>query len=100
VLNAPPHHLSWWNEGALQALAGQLELIPEAIETVPFSFDSIIYWMGRFAPKLTGDRYFRAHWMWYGALVWSWIIGRASNLFFRVPASAKPSGLLLIARKR
>ena len=56
VLNAPPHHLSWWNERALHALADQLGLVVEAIEPTPFSsHDSIIYWMGRCAPKLTGD---------------------------------------------
>ena len=61
--------------------------------------DSIIYWMGRFAPKLTADRYFRAYWIWYGALAWSWLFGRACNALFRVPASAVPSGLLLVACK-
>jgi SAM-dependent methyltransferase len=49
VLNAPPHHLSWWNESALRALASRLDLATEAIEAVPFSFDSIIYWMARYA---------------------------------------------------
>jgi SAM-dependent methyltransferase len=99
VLNAPPNHLSWWDEGALRAVAGRLDLKTEAIETVPFSFDSLIYWMGRFAPKLTGDRYFRAHWTWYCALTWSWLVGRVCDALFRVPASARPSGLLLVARK-
>jgi SAM-dependent methyltransferase len=99
VLNAPPHHLSWWNEGALRALADRLDLVVQSIETVPFSFDSIIYWMGRLAPKLTDGRYFRAHWAWHAALVWSWLVGRACDALFRVPASAKPSGLLLVARK-
>jgi hypothetical protein len=55
--------------------------------------------MGRFAPQLTGDRYFRAHWTWHCALVWSWLVGRASDALFRVPVMAKPSGLLLVARK-
>jgi SAM-dependent methyltransferase len=99
VLNAPPHHLSWWNETALNALADRLSLAIEAIEAVPFSFDSTIYWMGRLSPKLTGDRYFRAHWTWYCGLAWSWLLGRACDALFRVPASAKASGLLLIARK-
>jgi len=101
VLNAPPHHLSWWNERALRALTDQLGLVVEEIEPTPFSsHDSIIYWMGHCAPKLTGDRYFRAHWVWYGALAWSWLVGRACNAMFRVPVSAGPSGLLLIAGKR
>jgi hypothetical protein len=99
VLNAPPNHLSWWDEGALRAVAGRLDLKTEAIEAVPFSFDSLVYWMGRFAPKLTGARYFRAHWTWYCALAWSWLLGRACDALFRVPAAARPSGLLLIARK-
>jgi SAM-dependent methyltransferase len=100
VLNAPPNHLSWWNQGALRALAERLDLAVEALEALPFwPCDSLIYWMGRFAPKLTRDRYFRAHWTWYGALAWSWLVARICNALFRVPASAGPSGLLLVARK-
>src|SRR5215469_10825293 len=99
VLNAPPNHLSWWNEGALQELVHRLGLVSEVLETVPFSFDSLIYWMGRLTPKLTGERYFRAHWTWHCALIWSWLVGRTSDALFRVPASARPSGLLLVARK-
>jgi len=100
VFNAPPHHLSWWSESALRALADRLDLVVEAVETVPFStHDSIIYWMGRFAPKLTGHKYFYAHWTWYAALAWSWLAGRTANALFRVPATAKASGLLLAARK-
>jgi hypothetical protein len=43
VLNAPTHHLSWWNEDALRVLSDRLDLLTEAIEAVPFSFDNIIY---------------------------------------------------------
>lgn len=99
VLNAPPHHLSWWNEDALRALADRLDLLTEAIEAVPFSFDTITYWMGRCAPKLTGKRYFRAHWIWYGALAWSWALGRACDAVFSIPAAARPAALMLVARK-
>jgi SAM-dependent methyltransferase len=100
VLNAPPNHLSWWNEGALRALADRLDLAVETLEKLPFwPCDSTIYWMGRLAPKLTGDRYFRAHWTWYAALVWSWLAARACGALFRVPASATPSGFLLVMRK-
>ena len=42
VLNAPPHHLSWWNEDALRVLADRLDLLTEAIEAVPFSFDTAL----------------------------------------------------------
>ena len=99
VLNAPPHHLSWWNENALQALSQRLDLINEGLEEVPFSFDSLVYWMGRFAPKITSQRYFRAHWIWHAALVWSWLAGRTCDALFHVPAAARPSALMLIACK-
>jgi SAM-dependent methyltransferase len=100
VLNAPPNHLTWWNEGALRALAERLDFVVEALEMLPFwSCDSLIYWMGRFAPKLTGTRYFRAHWTWYVALAWSWLVARSCDALFRVPISARPSGFLLVARK-
>lgn len=100
VFNAPPHHLSWWNEGALRVLAGRLGLDVEEIQAVPFaSHDSILFWMGHFAPKLTGDRYFRAHYTWYAALAWAWLAGRVANALLRVPANAAPAGLLLVARR-
>jgi SAM-dependent methyltransferase len=100
VFNAPPHHLSWWNESALRVLAGRLGLDVEEIQAVPFaSHDSIVWWMGRFAPKLTGDRYFRAHYGWYAALAWAGLAGRVANALCPMPASAAPAGLLLVARK-
>ena len=37
VFNAPPHHLSWWNETSLHTLADRLDLIVEGIEPAPFS---------------------------------------------------------------
>src|SRR5262249_15627641 len=89
VFNAPPHHLSWWNAGALRVLADRLGLVVEMVEAVPYStHDSIIYWMGRLAPKLTGEKYFYAHWLWNASLAWSWLLGRTANALFRVPASA------------
>src|SRR5439155_4195993 len=100
ALNAPPHHLSWWTEEALQALAERLGLRVEAVETLPASIHlGLIYWMGRLAPKITGDRFFRHSWGWYGALVWSWLAGRVCNFLFAAPKGARRFELLLVARK-
>ena len=99
VLNAQPNHLSWWNEDAVLARACRLRLVVDVLEQVPFSFDSLIYWMERFAPTLTGERYFRAHWIWHAALAWNWLAGRTCDALFRVPATARPSGLILMACK-
>ena len=55
--------------------------------------------MGRCTLKLTGNRYFRAHRIWYGVLAWSWLFGRAGDAVFRLPKAAKPPTLLLVARE-
>jgi SAM-dependent methyltransferase len=100
VFNAPPHHLSWWNENALHTLSDRLGFEVEELKVVPFStHDSIVYWMARLAPKLVGKRYFRAHWTWYLALGWSGLAGRIADILLRVPVNAAPAGLLLVARK-
>ncbi len=70
------------------------------METLPASVHlGLIYWMGYLAPKITGDRFFRDSWGWYGALVWSWLAGRVCNALRRLPAQAYSFELLLVARK-
>jgi SAM-dependent methyltransferase len=100
ALNAPPHHLSWWTQDALRALAERVGLIPEAAEQLAASPHlAIAYWMGRAAPKITGPRFFRHAWSWYGALVWSWLAGRVCDTLLPMPTSVRSFELLLIARK-
>ena len=95
--NGPPHHLSWWSNSALQALADRVNLIVENVEVLPPS-PNIIYWMAWMTPKLTGERFFCDAWGWHGSLVWSWLAGRVCNSLFRIPAGVKSFELLLIAR--
>lgn len=100
VINGPPHHLTWWTEGALRALADKLGLTVEVVEALPPSPASgIAYWMGRAAPKLTGNRFFRHAWGWHLALLWSWLAGRLGHALFRLPARPHKFELLLVARK-
>ena len=100
ALNGPPHHLSWWSNRALRALAERVGLIVENIEVLPPSPDiSIIYWMARLTPKLTGDRFFRHAWGWHASLGWSWLAARVCSSLFRIPANVKSFELLLIARR-
>jgi SAM-dependent methyltransferase len=100
AFNAPPHHLSWWTEGALHALCARLSVDVETIERLPVgSHESILCWMGRFAPDLTGQRFFRATWKWYLGLAWAWAAGRVVNFMRQPPASATPMIVLLSARK-
>ncbi len=100
VMNGPPHHLTWWTERAVHALAEACGVLVESVEKLPPSpVFSNIYWMARAAPKLTGGRFFRHAWVWYLALLWSWLAGRLCSALFRLPARAHRFELLLVARK-
>lgn len=100
VFNAPPHHLSWWNERALQALAQGAGLEVESISGLPLSAPHRLgHWMGRIAPKLTGDHYFRHSTAWHAALLWSFLAGRLCSMLCGTPTNAPPLELLLVARK-
>jgi SAM-dependent methyltransferase len=100
VFNAPPHHLTWWNEQALRTLAERVGFEVQSLEGLPVgAHHRLGYWMGRAAPPLTGDEYFRHALGWHGALLWSFIAGRLCGAVLKVPRGAEPVELLLIARK-
>jgi SAM-dependent methyltransferase len=100
VFNAPPHHLSWWNEHALRALADSVGLQVQSVEGLPLgAHHRLGHWMGRVAPRLTGEHYFRHALIWHGGLLWSFLAGRLCGALFGTPRGAKPVELLLIARK-
>lgn len=100
AFNAPPHHLTWWTESALRAIAERLGLFPESARLIEASSHlAIVYWMALAAPKLTGERFFGGSWKWYGALIWSWLAGRVCNALLPMPGTAHSFELLLIARK-
>jgi SAM-dependent methyltransferase len=100
VFNAPPHHLTWWNEQALQTLAESIGLQVQSLEGLPPSpHHRLGHWMGRVTPKLTGKHYFRHALAWHGALLWSFLGGHLCGALLGTPRGAKPVELLLIARK-
>lgn len=100
AFNAPPHHLTWWSEQALRTLAEGAGLQVESLEGLPLGkHHALGYWMGRVAPRLTREQYFRHAWSWHGALLWSFLAGRLCGAVFGAPQSASPVELLLIARK-
>ncbi len=100
VANGPPHHLTWWTERALYALAERFGLTVESVATLPPSpGGSFAYWMGRVAPKVTGEAFFRHAWSWHLGLIWSWLAGRVCDALFGMPTRSHPMELLLVARK-
>jgi SAM-dependent methyltransferase len=104
LINAPPHHLTWWNSSAFAALVATLGLSPIEISEVGYSpHEAIIYWMHRLTlvrPGTDGDeRYFAHRWVWHLNLILSYLLGRMINRLLPPPASGRPCNVILIARK-
>jgi SAM-dependent methyltransferase len=102
VFNAPPHHLSWWNEEAMRALAGSLGLLVEEVRPLaPVAAQPLIHWMGRLAPLKTRPEgpWFAARRSWHAALAASFVFGRVAAALLPLPRNASPMFVLLVARK-
>lgn len=101
LLNAPPHHLSWWNPGAFAALAAEhgLDLI-EAKPLDPAPHEGMIHWMNALSPATTTpDRYFAHRWSWHLSLAWAFVMAPMLQLTRHLPKNARPINTLMIARK-
>lgn len=103
LLNAPPHHLTWWSEAALRALAHREGLAVEAVQHVPWSkLDSLVYWIERCSPVRCRDVYFKHAWSWHASALTGATLGYVMDKLFGPPKETKDegSGLLLVARKQ
>jgi SAM-dependent methyltransferase len=101
LINAPPHHLTWWTKSALAELAKGAGVIVERIETVPWSSsDAIIYWIERFTPIKCVAEHYRGNWGWHVSALLGLICGILANWAAGVPSyGGEGSGLLLTARR-
>jgi SAM-dependent methyltransferase len=104
LLNAPPHHLTWWNIGALAALAAALGLEPLEIAQCPYSpHEAIVYWMRRFSLVRVGrppdERYFAHRWAWHLSLALSYLLARIATRWLPPPSDGRSCNVLMAARK-
>lgn len=100
VINAPPHHLTWWTPGALETLARALGCEAEAVHAIGMDrHDSLIHWMALTSPVRCRRRYFRVHWTWIAALMIAYKAGSFLDRLLPVPKRTRPNALLLAARK-
>ena len=102
AFNAPPHHLSWWSEAAMAALAGRLGLAVEETRLLPpVAAQPLIHWMGRLAPIKAppGGPWFAAWRSWYASLALSYLFGRLAAALLPLPRNASPMFVMLVARK-
>lgn len=101
VLNAPPHHLSWWTKDALAALAERCGAAVESIDNVAWSeHDALIYWMARCSPLRCRDIHFRDTRPWHAAMAVGFVLGRVMQALRPRPKTTdEGGGLLMVARR-
>jgi SAM-dependent methyltransferase len=101
VMNAPPHHLTWWTKSALAELAKRAGAIVENIEIVPWSaFDSLIYWIERCTPLKCNREHYIGRWNWHASAALGLIGGMIANRLAGVPSrDGEGAGLLLTAHR-
>jgi SAM-dependent methyltransferase len=102
MINAPPHHLTWWTCDALRTLAECCGLVVETVERVPWGrHDSLLYWMERCSFIKCRKTYFEHRWSWHVASAISFGAGLLANTVFGCPKETRDegAGLLLVARK-
>jgi SAM-dependent methyltransferase len=101
ILNAPPHHLTWWTEQALRALAEGGGATVESIEHAEWcASDSLLYWVARCCPIRSSHIYFRAAWSWYAALFVGIRGGRLMCALNKVPKATDEGASLVMVAER
>ena len=101
LLNLPPHHLTWWDDGACAALCDALGLQPLRIEALPPSpMQALAFWARRLCPVRTRPGlWVKPSWRWHAAMLWALQAGRLAARVFGLPRDATPIEVLLVARK-
>lgn len=102
LINAAPHHLTWWTRSALQAVAERAGLVASEVLTAPWSrIDAIVYWVARMSPIRTGAKSFHHSWRWYASAFVSAAAGYAMWRLRGAPAAGVDEGasLLLVAER-
>jgi SAM-dependent methyltransferase len=101
LINAPPHHLTWWTRDALAALAARGGAEVESIETVDWDeADSLNYWIERCSLIRCRDVHFRNSLAWHASSALSYYAGRVLNAIRKMPAGRdEGASLMLVARR-
>jgi SAM-dependent methyltransferase len=101
LVNGPPHHLTWWNEGAFHALCAQTALEPLDVGALPPSpYQAGFFWLRNILPYRTADGiYFASRKSWNYALVAAYYLQPILAAVFGLPANAQPVDIFMAARK-
>jgi SAM-dependent methyltransferase len=102
LINAPPHHLTWWSKTALAELARGAGAVVESVEPVPWGqADGRIFWIERCSPIKCSDIYFRGALAWHASALIGRGLGSIAFWLFGAPKTTadEGGGLLMIARR-
>ncbi len=102
VTNATPHHLSWWTEGAMRALAAELQLDVLTATALPAHRQhAMFHWLTWWSPVKARGPFFKHAWSWHFSLKFAhWAAQLAMRLGLAAPkAAARSMDVLLVARK-
>jgi SAM-dependent methyltransferase len=104
VLNAPPHHLTWWNRRAYAALASLLGLeTVEITELPPSPHAALVFWMHKLSFARSdpppGECYFQHRWSWHLSMAVSYALARVADRLLDPPDFRRPVDVLLAARR-
>ena len=102
LMNAPPHHLTWWTRESLTELALRSGADVQSIEIVDWdASDAMIHWIERCSPIRCRDRFFSRSLLWHAATVMSFAAASLLHRVRRVPSGRdEGASLLLVARRR
>lgn len=103
LINAAPHHLTWWTKRALLAAAERVGLVEPRVEAAPWTeLDGMLYWMARCSPVKCDGRHYRHAWSWHAssvvAIAGGWLLWKLKPLP-SPPADDEGASLLLVARR-
>ncbi len=104
LLNAPPHHLTWWNPRAMQALAGVLGVEPlEVAELPPSPHAALVGWIHRFSfarsSRPPAERYFAHRWSWHLNLAFAYGLAWCADKWLPRTSLHQPIDVFMAARK-
>ncbi|MEM7425056.1 MAG: class I SAM-dependent methyltransferase [Pseudomonadota bacterium] len=99
-INCPPHHLTWWNAGALTSLAEALGYeVVDVQELPPHRHHDWFHWMPKFTWVKSNGQYYANRISWHFNFLFSLPLSVLSAKFLGAPKQTKPIDILLVARK-
>jgi SAM-dependent methyltransferase len=102
LVNAPPHHLTWWTKPALVELAKREGVVVEDVENAPWGkSDAMMYWVSRCSPIKCSNIFYRGGLKWHMASLIGFFGGYIASRLFGAPRNPDDEGasLVLFARK-